>query len=563
MDDVSGSTFLDTSSGPTNNDYYAVTDASGNFSLYYDCSAGSQVYVYAVGGQISTSSTPNSAIGELASLGSCATAMSIPSIAMTDVTTVATAYAMAGFAVDALHVSSDTGLAGNPTPSLAATGIANAFANFFNLAELTGGTALSATPSLGSNGVVPQNTLNSLANILAACNESPGSSSGQCSTLLSTATSDGTMSGTQPTDTATAAINIAHHPASNITALYTLAASMSAYTPTLSAQPNDFSVGINFTGGDYAESPQIAIDSAGDIWLVNQSNNDITEFSNSGVLLSPATGYAVGWLNEPEQLAIDSSGYVWIANYFGNSIVVLSSGGSYINTITNGGIDAPYGAAFDAYGNIWTANTAASSVSEFTPFMAPVFYYGDPQSALYDAFAIAADSSGYVWVGADDNIVKLNNAGVPIFSVPVTSSGGGIYSVAVDNGGNAWVPDVYNNNVVKISPGSTNLSGTGGYTGGGLNYPTTVAMDGAGNAWLANEFGGSVTEISNTGTPLSGSNGFQGGAMQYPVTVAIDGSGNAWVAGGSVSVTELIGIATPVVTPLATGAATGTLGHKP
>jgi hypothetical protein len=69
--------------------------------------------------------------------------------------------------------------------------------------------------------------------------------------------------------------------------------------------------------------------------------------------------------------------------------------------------------------------------------------------------------------------------------------------------------------------------------------------------------------MSNTGTPLSGLIGVQGSGLHYPETIAIDGSGNAWVAGASANVTEFIGIATPVVTPLATAAATGTLGHQP
>src|SRR5271170_569594 len=116
---------------------------------------------------------------------------------------------MAGFATDATHVSSS----GTP---LAQTGIANAFANATNLADITTGAALTTTPSgSGTNvpngSIVPEAEVNTLANILASCVNSTGPASSTCGTLFSNAMSGGT-SGSTPDDTATAAINIAHNP---------------------------------------------------------------------------------------------------------------------------------------------------------------------------------------------------------------------------------------------------------------------------------------------------------------------------------------------------------------
>jgi hypothetical protein len=129
-----------------------------------------------------------------------------------EVSTVAAAYAMAGFATDATHVSSSG-------TALAKVGIANAFANASNLVVIWSGFALTTTPEM--NGTVPQGKIYLLADILATCVNSNGAVTGPtspsaCYTLLSTATSDGTSAGIQPTDTATAAINIAHHPAANV-----------------------------------------------------------------------------------------------------------------------------------------------------------------------------------------------------------------------------------------------------------------------------------------------------------------------------------------------------------
>jgi hypothetical protein len=189
---------------------YVTTASDGSFSMDggYTCAANSQVYVYALGGNAGAG--VNSASVLLADLGACPSSgnfnTSLPIIWVNEVSTIAAAYAMAGFATDATHVSSSG-------TSLARTGIANAFANAANLAAIASGTALATTPA--GNGTVPESTIDTLADILGACIGSIGPSSKTCSTLLMNAPSSG-PSGAVPTDTATAAINIAHNPASNI-----------------------------------------------------------------------------------------------------------------------------------------------------------------------------------------------------------------------------------------------------------------------------------------------------------------------------------------------------------
>jgi DNA-binding beta-propeller fold protein YncE len=92
-------------------------------------------------------------------------------------------------------------------------------------------------------------------------------------------------------------------------------------------------------------------------------------------------------------------------------------------------------------------------------------------------------------------------------------------------------------------------------------------MDGLGNAWVANNSNNSISELSNAGVPLSPSTGYTGGGVNQPSYIAIDGSGNVWTAnagpGNNGSVTELIGGAAPVVTPIALGVKNHSLGARP
>jgi hypothetical protein len=215
--------------------HYVVSGEYGGFSIAgdYTCTAGHQVYVYVRGGN-SGDDGANSAIGLMALLGTCPASgnfnRAAPFVFVNEVTTVAAAYSMAGFATDATHVVDSGG---------ASIHVADAF----GLANMATGVANSALPS-GPQGEVPRTKIHTLANILSACINSSSSTSTSCATLFKSARSNG-ASGTIPDDTATAAINIARNPHANIAALYGLQPRLSApFQPALQSAPEDFELPV-------------------------------------------------------------------------------------------------------------------------------------------------------------------------------------------------------------------------------------------------------------------------------------------------------------------------------
>ena len=86
----------------------------------------------------------------------------------------------------------------------------------------------------------------------------------------------------------------------------------------------------------------------------------------------------------------------------------------------------------------------------------------------------------------------------------------------------------------------------------GLSTPTWMAIDGASNLWVTNNGNSyALSEYNDSGNVISPTTGYQGGNLNTPSFIAIDASGDVWVPNkGANSVTELIGAATPVVTPL-------------
>jgi len=570
--------------------YYVVTDAGGNFNISsdYACTTGQQVYLYVTGGNSGGGS--NSAIGLLAILGNCPAggsfASTVPFVSINEVTTIAAAYAFAGFATDAVHVSYGNTLLGE-------TGIQNAFANAANLASIATGAALTTTPA--GNATVPQSTINSLANILSSCVNSAGTFT-TCSTLFSNAESAGS-SGTTPTDTAIAAINIAHNPGANIANLCGLQLPTAPFSPDLPCEnsntgfsdattyPSDFTLDLNFTGGGIDDPDGIAIDGSGNAWVGNALGKTVTEISSSGPFLSGTGGYTGGGINGAYGIAIDLNGDAWVANQNGSSVTEISSSGSFLSGAggytANSTLDFPRGIAVDGSNNVWIANYLNSTVTVLSNagvvLSGPTGYTGGSQDFIYYPNAIAIGPDGSAWVANQDgnNVTRLNLSGQVLSGqYGYTASIDDPYGIAIDGSGNGWVASIAPNdgNIAQISNTGTFLSGSSGYTGGGVYRPYAVAIDGANNAWIANNYGDSVSEISSSGAYLSGTTGYSGtngaansnGPMIRPYAIAIDGSGDVWIADYSgASVTELIGVATPVVTPLAAGVKNGTLGSRP
>jgi len=209
--------------------YYALRDRYGGFSIAgdYQCTAAREIYLYARGGN-SGGDGSNAAIGLMALLGTCPKAGNFdatkPFVILNAVTTVAAAYAMAGGAVDATHVSDSAGSAESMAACFAT--VATGFTNPGLLRQ--------------QNGEETRCKIHTLANILSACINSNAPDSAGCRTLFANARG-GSATGAAPGDTATAAIRVAQNPHVNVAALYGLQPRGSApFTPALESAPSDF-----------------------------------------------------------------------------------------------------------------------------------------------------------------------------------------------------------------------------------------------------------------------------------------------------------------------------------
>jgi streptogramin lyase len=555
--------------------------------------------------------TFNSGVVNLAVLGNCPSGATDAgfgtSIKYVFVNEVATAAAATVFAPFTLSSNNDATHIGTPATTQAELGIANAALTAGNLYDIQGSSISTTYAGEGhiarpftqnGNGIVPQSTLDTLGNILASCVDSNSGSttvvtgtptyggntngtnpniSPQCNTLFTYATNTGVptsggtgTAGTQPYDIATAALNIARHPAgdvSNTSAfmsnLYSLPTGNPPFAPNLTAQPNDFGIGIYYpksttvngttvTNSSISNPESVSVDASGAVWIDDHGSATVYKYSPLGV---PDFTVSYSASVVPTYTSLDPSGNDWVGVVAGlvtklsTNGTFLSTGGTYstgytpydgtsgYNTAVANGYSMATdgnGLAYEADANNTTgyrltqysaAGTATTSTYETNAIaaMKSCFGTGTDTNASgspirhVDHIAIDSKANGYnLWLSSEGfavsgygNICKINSSGNQVTGF--TTSLKGIAStttsdefISIDSGGNAWVPSGY------LSSGSTpvllEISPSGGLTsysfGSSSTYPFGSTIDGNNTVWVVDRASGTIANFNpNLSTP--------------------------------------------------------------
>jgi streptogramin lyase len=526
-----------------------TTDATGSFAITgdYMCpTATTPVYLVARGGNPGLSKA-NPALVMMAALGSCGDLTGTTNVAIDEVTTVASAWALAQF----LGPGAIVGSTATDT-----SGLANAFTVANNLADT--GTGLAPGSALPESAVTESAKLYSLADALSACVNSDGGSA--CAPLFAAATSS---AGT-PENTLDAALNIVRNPGTNVSAVFNAVPSQGPFQPALTAQPNDWTMSVTYgectSGCGGLNLPgALAIDSGGNVLVANYFGAALSKFSPAGVPAAAAGFPGVG-LNESYGIAIDGSDNAWVTNeqsvtaannHHIGSISKFSSAGVELSGdgYTGGGIYYPLAAAADSNGEIWIADYGSSSATLLANDGSPISGgSGYGTSALPFTSAVAIDASHNAWFAVQGGAVRVTPAG----AVSSFSCCSGPAGIAIDLSGNVWVADYNASAVVKLTSSGTVANRT--TVLGGNGGPQGIAIDGAGNVWAANYYGDSLVELlGSTAAAVSPSLGYGlDSPLNEPYGVAIDASGNVWLSNaGANTITQFVGLASPIKTPLA------------
>jgi hypothetical protein len=526
-----------------------TTGNDGSFTVSYSCpvaDAGDELYLVATGGS-TTSGANNSGLALMTALGSCnASTFPISSVVVNEVSTVASAYALAQFSTNAASGSHGI-LVGTSTGNY--IGLYSAMKTVNNLYNSTTGEARSITPSYAANGgtsgsnlnssYVPQARIQTLANILNSC---VGTNTGSCGTLFNAATPS---VGSSPTDTLQAILNIARNPGSSVSNLFALQPSQTAFQPALNSAPTDWTIALTYTGGGMGAPTtssgvyppavgSMAIDADGGIWMIGKGCSSgtqtfIARFDNQGNTLSPdatdANDYCGGLqptlsgsaVLSPNYdfdygIAIDSDGYVWVADAADTSHAVakLDSNGNALDAYAPvGGVNVCLSVeamVIDKNGYLWTGGSSHGSSCLGAISTADGSSVDDKVSDIYlngtsslagHINSVVVDPSGVVWsvVGSDDGTTSqgtgmifksVKTSDTTISTTSISGTGNTFtFNIVTDSSGNLYSPSTTPGSITKTTAGAASFSPLSYLVPSGAAGVQALAVDGAGHLWGA------------------------------------------------------------------------------
>ena len=526
---------------------FSGVDGGFTITNEYKCpSSTTQVYLVARGGNPGLAGTVSNAASVLmAPIGDCGNLSPSTFITVNEVTTAASAWALAQFAPAAVSSGAIFGAS-----STNATGLRNAFLVANSLVNTTTGVAGGA--NLPPGAALEATKLYTLADVLAACINSNG---GTACTPLFAASSYATV----PTNTLDAAIQIVRHPGANVAAVFNASTPQGPFQPTLTTVPNDWTMTISYIGGGLFAPTALGIDSTGSVWAANYFGGFASKLSPAGVPAS-ASGFYDSHLYESYGLAIDGQDSAWITveessggiNSGDGSITKFSSGGSLLsgNGFTAGGVYFPYAIAADTNGSMWIADFGRSTATLLdTNGNSLAGAAGYTPTGLSFPTAVALDNGHNAWFGAQGASVEIAPNGTA--SGPFSCCRGPA-GIALDSSANVWIADYSASALVQLTPAG-GLSQSLANGAGGIDHPESITTDAAGSIWATNYRGNTISGFSggSSSSPISPATGFGvDPGLGQPFGIAVDAAGNLWVSNFALnSLTEFVGLAAPTKTP--------------
>jgi len=292
------------------------------------------------------------------------------------------------------------------------------------------------------------------------------------------------------------------------------------------------------TAAQFNEQRGVAVDGSGNLYVADWRNHRVRKISPAGVVTtfagSGTAGYANGTgtaaqFNEPYDIAIDSAGVLYVADADNNRIrkitpagvvTTLAGSGSYgfaNGTGTAAQFAYPEGIAVDSSGNVYVCDNDNERIRKITPAGVVTTLAGSGVAGFADGMGTAA---------------RFNNP----------------EGITIDAAGNLYVADRENHRIRKITPAGvvTTLAGSGvaGFANGTgtaaqFNKPTGLAIDADGSIYVADSENNRIRKITSTGvvTTIAGS-GIYGhvdgpgsvAEFTHPLNLAIDDSGIIYVS---------------------------------
>jgi sugar lactone lactonase YvrE len=286
---------------------------------------------------------------------------------------------------------------------------------------------------------------------------------------------------------------------------------------------------------------QVAVDSAGNLYIADTGNVRIREVSATTGLITTVAGDGMygdtgdggaatsATFNGVSGVTVDSAGNLYIADYGNGAIRKVFAGSGLITTVAGNGTMG--------YGGDGGLATSA----ELAPMAVAVDGVGDLYIADYGNNRIREVSAG---TGLITTVAGNGTAGYSGDNGLATGAAlNAPFGIAVDGASDLYITDSNNNRIREVFAGTGVIAtvagnGTGSYSGDGggatsaaLNSPAGIALDGVGNLYFADSNNNRIREVEVTVPPTltfqTATNVGSTDSMDGPQTIAISNIGNA------------------------------------
>lgn len=249
----------------------------------------------------------------------------------------------------------------------------------------------------------------------------------------------------------------------------------------------------SYTGGGLKQPRGVSVDQAtGQIMVADTGNNRLIELSYSKSAGFAATRAIAPGLSGPESAAVDVNGDVWVADTVNNRLQIINSAGTITNTITSfdgKSLKAPSTVSVSG-GTVFVSDTGNDRILKYTlkntppPGTGPQYkstLYGYAPADMYPVDVTSTPTHYYVVDPGRYSIFGVNRATSAIDYQAGGTRGSGTdelaaaRALAADSSGNVWVADTPNNRIVKYD--ST------------LKNPKTFGSKGTGNGQFTAIYG--------------------------------------------------------------------------
>ena len=218
---------------------------------------------------------------------------------------------------------------------------------------------------------------------------------------------------------------------------------------------HQFSFGPVFAGGQLDDPVDVALDSAGNIYVLENTGGEVSVFDAFGNFQYAfgSLGSGDGELDNPLSLAIDETGRVLVTD-FGNRVQVFDADGNFLFKFGSTGsgdgqFNVPHEIVTDAEGRIYVTEKNTNRIQKFTSDGVFLSSFGDPDiggqglgvDAMGRVYATTTMGAVQVFDAADSLVLEFGQADLT-----------GPQGLAIARSGGIWISDFTDDSVKAFDP---------------------------------------------------------------------------------------------------------------